>query len=84
MLCEPKGALDRSLIVRITAAHFPNQSCANVRPHDELDEDDHPADNEEYDEPEELNQGVEEENEVDLLLQHQKEIVEYVYGGASL
>lgn len=55
MLCEPKGALDRSIIMRITAAHFPNQSCANVRPHDELDEDDHPADNEEYDESEELN-----------------------------
>lgn len=84
MLCEPKGALDRSLIMRITGAHFPNQSCANVHPHDELDEDDHPTGNEEYDESKELNRGVEEENEVNLLLQHQKEIVEYVYWGASL
>lgn len=34
MICEPKGVLDHSLIMKITTAKFPDQRYANILPQD--------------------------------------------------
>lgn len=80
MICEPKGALDRSLIMRFTTANFLDQRQAHVRPCEEPNGGDQPIDHQEREEHDESDHV----DEVSLLFWRHSEMVEYFYGGFSV
>lgn len=80
MIIECKGSLDRSLIMRITTANFPDLRLAHVRPCEELDGCDQPTNHQEREENDELDQV----DEVSLLLRRRSETIEYFYGGFTV